>query len=123
MLSRSARMPRFGTLPISCSRTESVPSQSLASVANFWGLSARETSCGAEAGTKRRYSWWLKALTSNEGLAAEYVRSHARKVTDIMTRHVVTAKPDTAIGEIASLLEKNGIKRVPIVQDGKVVGI
>lgn len=77
----------------------------------------------AEAGTERRYSWWLQALTSNEGLAAEYVRSHARNVTDIMTRHVVTAKPDTAISEIASLLEKNGIKRVPIVGDGKVVGI
>jgi CBS domain-containing protein len=76
-----------------------------------------------EAGTERHRSWWLEALASNEALAAEFVRSHARKVTDIMTRHVVTAKPDTPISDIASILEKNGIKRVPIVKDGKVVGI
>jgi len=77
----------------------------------------------AEAGTDRQRSWWLEALTSNEALATEFVKSHARKVADIMTRRVVTAKPDTPIGEIASLLEKNGIKRAPIVKEGKIVGI
>jgi CBS-domain-containing membrane protein len=40
-----------------------------------------------------------------------------------MTRSVVTATPETSLQEIATLLEKNGIKRVPIVKDGKVVGI
>lgn len=76
-----------------------------------------------EAGTEGHRSWWLEALMPNQELAAEFVRSHARKVTDIMTRPVVTAKPDTSISEIASLLEKNGIKRVPIVKDEQIVGI
>ena len=40
-----------------------------------------------------------------------------------MTRPVITATPETSLGEIATLLERNGIKRVPIVQNGKVVGI
>ena len=40
-----------------------------------------------------------------------------------MTRSVITATPETPLGEIATLLEKNRIKRVPIVQNGKVVGI
>jgi len=40
-----------------------------------------------------------------------------------MTRRVVTATPDTPVGDIATLLEKHSIKRVPIVVDGKVVGI
>lgn len=77
----------------------------------------------AEAGTERHYSWWLNMLSSNEALAAEFVRSHARKVTDVMTREVVTAKPDASVGDIATLLEKKRIKRVPIVKDGKIVGI
>jgi CBS domain-containing protein len=40
-----------------------------------------------------------------------------------MTTKVISVKPDASLGEIASLLEKNGIKRVPVVQDGMVVGI
>ena len=56
--------------------------------------------------------------TGREALAAEYVKEHSRKVTDVMTRNVVTAVPETSLQEIATLLEKNGIKRVPIVKDG-----
>ena len=77
----------------------------------------------AEAGTGRRRPWWLAMLTGQEVLAAEYVKEHSRKVTDVMTRNVVTAAPETPLQDIATLLEKNGIKRVPIVKDGKVVGI
>ena len=77
----------------------------------------------AEVGTEKRRSWWLEAWMSKEALANDFVKSHARKATDVMTRRVVTAKPDTSLGEIATLLEKNGIKRVPIVAGGKVVGI
>jgi CBS domain-containing protein len=76
-----------------------------------------------EAGTERRRSWWLEQLTGKQVLAAEYVKSHSHKVSDVMTRAVVTAAPDTPLGEIATLLEKKRIKRVPIVQNGKVVGI
>jgi len=77
----------------------------------------------AEAGTEIHRSWWLRALTSNEAMAADFVRSHTQKVTDVMTRRVVTASPDTPLYEIANLLERNRIKRVPIVKDGKLVGI
>jgi CBS domain-containing protein len=76
-----------------------------------------------ETGTERPRSWWLEALTDTRTLATEFVRSHSRRVTDVMTRNVVTANPDTPLGEIAALLEKNRIKRVPIVKDGKIVGI
>jgi len=76
-----------------------------------------------EAGTERKRSWWLQGLTGDETLAAEYVKAHARKVADVMTRRVITASPDTPLHEIASLLESNSIKRVPIVKDGQVVGI
>ena len=77
----------------------------------------------AEAGTERSRSWWLEYLTGKQVLASEYVKSHSHKVTDVMTPSVITATPETALGEIAMLLERNRIKRVPIVQNGKVVGI
>ena len=76
-----------------------------------------------ETATVRRRSWWLELLTSDETSAAEFVRSHSGKVTDVMTRKVVTAGSESSLAEIATLLERNGIKRVPIVKDGKVVGI
>jgi CBS-domain-containing membrane protein len=76
-----------------------------------------------ESDTERRKPWWLDALASNEGLAAEYVKSHSRNVTDVMTQDVITATPDTPVAEVAALLERNRIKRVPIVEDGRLVGI
>jgi CBS-domain-containing membrane protein len=77
----------------------------------------------AEAGTERHRSWWLQALTAEETLAAEYVKAHGRKGADVMTRDVITATADTPLHEIATLLEKNSIKRVPIVKNGQLVGI
>jgi CBS domain-containing protein len=77
----------------------------------------------AESGTGRRRPWWLSILTGREVLAGEYVKEHSRKVEDVMTTPVLTARPDTPLQEIATALEKNGIKRVPIVEDGKLLGI
>lgn len=77
----------------------------------------------AESGTGHERSWWLKLLMGRETLAAEFVKEHARRVADVMTRELVTAAPDTPVAEIASLLERHRIKRVPIVQGGRLVGL
>ena len=76
-----------------------------------------------ESETERKNSWWLDALASKETLALEYIKSHSRSVADVMTRSVITASPDTSVAQVAASLEKNRIKRVPIVSDGKLVGI
>lgn len=76
-----------------------------------------------EAGTERQRSWWLKGFIGDDTLAAEYVKSHGLKVSDVMTRKVVTATPETPLHEVAALLEKNAIKRVPILENGRLVGI
>jgi CBS domain-containing protein len=77
----------------------------------------------SEISTQRRRPWWLVLLAGDEGLAAEYVKAHAKRIADIMTRKVVTAAPDAPLHEIAETLEKYGIKRLPIVRDGQLVGI
>ena len=74
-------------------------------------------------GDSGRRSWWLKLLASPEERARDYTKSHGRLAGDVMTREVVTVAEDTPVGEIAHLLEKQRIKRVPVVRDGKVVGI
>lgn len=77
----------------------------------------------AEAGTERRRSWWLRAFAHNETLAQGYIKAHARSVEDVMTRDVIVARPYTPVHEVATLLEKNGIKRVPVVVNDRPVGI
>jgi len=76
-----------------------------------------------EIGTTKRHSWWLELISNKWASATEYIKSHSRKVADVMTRDLITAKPDTPLGDIAGLLERNQIKRVPIVERGKLVGI
>lgn len=77
----------------------------------------------AEVGTDRHRSWWLRLLVGNEALAAEYVKAHATKVADVMTKKVIVAEPKTPLSEVATLLEQHSIKRVPIVENGRLVGI
>ena len=76
-----------------------------------------------ETGTNRQRPWWLVLFAGREALAAEFIKEHSRNVTDVMSRDVITAAPDTPLSKIASLLEKAAIKRVPIVEGGKLVGI
>jgi CBS domain-containing protein len=76
-----------------------------------------------EDGTERRRSWWLNLLTGPEERAREFVKTHGRRAEDVMTREVMTVTADTPVGEIAQILERRRIKRVPVVEDGKIVGI
>jgi CBS domain-containing protein len=77
----------------------------------------------AETGTERRRSWWLEMMASTNELAGEYVKAHGRTAKDVMTRDVISVAETTPIADIALLLETKGIKRVPVVRDGKLVGI
>src|ERR1700759_2188915 len=78
----------------------------------------------AEAGTERPTSWWLSLISGDRAVAAEYVKCHAVKIKDVMTRDVETADPDTPLYEIADLFEEKHIKRVPIVSEsGDLIGI
>lgn len=77
-----------------------------------------------ETGTEHPYSWWLSFFLGDRALAADYVKSHATKVKDIMTRDVKSATPETLLVEIADMFEAHHIKRVPIVSEsGDLVGI
>jgi CBS domain-containing protein len=70
-----------------------------------------------------RRSWWLQLLRTETERAQEYTKTHSQRVEDVMTRNVVTVREDTQIAEIARILEGKRIKRVPVLRDGKIVGI
>jgi len=67
---------------------------------------------------------WLQRLLADEGhLARDYVRSHSHHVADVMTREVVTVGEHTSLADIAALLLRHRIKRVPVVREARVIGI
>src|SRR6516164_1638609 len=69
----------------------------------------------AETGTERQRSRWSRWFSANSRLAAEYIKSHARRVEDIMTREVVSVGEMASLDEIAQLMETKRITRVPVV--------
>ena len=77
----------------------------------------------AETGTTRQRGRWLQLLLSPGRLADEYVHTHGRRVDEVMTCDVVTTTEATSLDTVVQLMERHGIKRLPVVRDGKVVGI
>ncbi|MCT8973692.1 CBS domain-containing protein [Microbaculum marinisediminis] len=76
-----------------------------------------------ETGAERHPSWWLRLLAEPETSARDYVKSHGLSARDVMTRDVVTIAEDASLEDVATLLEGHRIKRVPVIRDGKIVGI
>lgn len=77
----------------------------------------------SENETERRRSWWLDIFTAEEDDARNFAKSHGQTAADVMSSDVVTVSADTSVGQIAEILEKRRIKRVPVIADGKMVGI
>ncbi|MCD6680593.1 MAG: CBS domain-containing protein [Burkholderiaceae bacterium] len=76
-----------------------------------------------ESGTEREPSWWLRLFGDTEERVRDYAKTHGRRVTDVMTRRVKTVGEDADLADIAALLERERIKRVPVMRGGVVVGI
>ena len=68
----------------------------------------------------QRSSWWL-ALVADP--TAKFVREHGTRVRDIMTPTVISVSTDTPLADIAAILESNSIKRVPVIEEGRLVGL
>lgn len=81
----------------------------------------------AETGTERltapRRSWWLDGISAERDMARDYIKSHGRTAKHVMTREVVAVDEGTDLAAVADLLETRRIKRVPVLKDGKLVGI
>jgi len=73
----------------------------------------------SRTGTKR--PWWLEAVFAGQTVA--YEKAQGRTAGAVMTRNVFTVDEDTPLNEIAELLERHHIKRVPVLSGGRLAGI
>ena len=102
----------------------SAPFPVLGAAGNLVGmLSEADLIHRVEIGTEKQRPWWVEAVTGASTLAEDFAKSHGKKVGEVMSSGVISVSEDTPLSEIAALLERNGIKRVPVVKDGKLVGM
>lgn len=76
--------------------------------------------------TLKRRAWWLTLLADGTELAPEfmnYVRVDRHQIAELMTQPVITASETSHVTELAEMMVQHRIKRVPIVRDGKLIGI
>lgn len=76
-----------------------------------------------EGSGKAHKSWWLSLFSGSDNTAQDFITMRGRRAKDIMTQKVQVVAPDTPVAEIARLLEQKRIKRVPVVEKGKIVGV
>ncbi len=77
----------------------------------------------AEIGTEKPRAGWFVALFEPGRMARDYVVSHARKVDEVMSRDVIAISPDAPLSEAVTLMEARQIKRLPVLDQGKLVGV
>jgi CBS domain-containing protein len=78
-----------------------------------------------EIGTQRKRGRFLKFILGPGQAATDFVHEHGRKVAEIMTPQLltITITEDTALDEIVELMEKNSVKRLPVMRGDRIVGI
>jgi CBS domain-containing protein len=78
----------------------------------------------SEAEREARQDWWLTTLAEGEAVNPEFVASLSYPTArDMMSAPVISIDEKTSLGEIAGILTEHRIKRVPVVRDGRIVGI
>ena len=66
---------------------------------------------------------WVETITPAAAVAAEFVKSHGKRVADLMSKDVISVGETASLNDIVALLERNRIKRVPVVRGDQLVGI
>ena len=77
----------------------------------------------AEIDTTAKKSWLARLLDTEASAAHDFVAANARRVPDVMTKDAVTATEEASLGELVGLMERHGIKRIPIVRGRVLVGV
>src|SRR5258706_10670658 len=77
----------------------------------------------SEIGTQRKRARFLKFILGPGQAATDFVHEHGRKITEIMTKEPLTISEDTTLEKIVELMEKNHVKRLPVMRGDQLVGI
>lgn len=77
----------------------------------------------AELGTEPHLAGLMRFLESSARQADTYVHTHGRKVSEVMTTDAVTVAPGTALEDAVDIMLKRHVKRLPVIEGDKLVGI
>jgi CBS domain-containing protein len=86
-------------------------------------LTASDLMHRVETGTEKRSSWFTSFFSNPDDMARQYAKAHGLKAHEVMSRHVISVRDDADLSEVADVLDRNRLKRVPVVRDGSLVGI
>jgi CBS domain-containing protein len=86
-------------------------------------VSERDFLRRAEIGTQRKRGRWLRFLLGPGSAATDFVHEQGRKVGEVMTPEPFTVTEDTLLQNIVQLMERNNIKRLPVMRSDQIVGI
>jgi CBS domain-containing protein len=77
-----------------------------------------------ELDTDRVKLGWLRLLlTDDESRARDFVKHHGRTAREVMTQPAHSVAADTPLVEVVRLMERHRVKRLPVVERGKLVGL
>lgn len=68
-------------------------------------------------------SWFRSLLESEQRQAQHYAQTHGRHARDVMSTELLTISEEESVNKAAAILEQKGIRRLPVVRDGKLIGI
>jgi CBS domain-containing protein len=77
----------------------------------------------AETEAEQRHTRLAEFFADPGKLAEEYVRSHGRRVGEVMTRDIVTVSDDVPLSAAVELMIRHHVKRLPVVRGGALIGI
>ena len=76
-----------------------------------------------EIGTERHRPWWLRVLVSPGRQALDFTHANGRRVSDVMTPEVIAVAPDSPLADVVATMEKQRIKRVAVIEEGRMIGV
>ncbi len=76
-----------------------------------------------ETGTAGEPAGWLTGFLLPGRQASKYVKTHGRRVGDVMSANVISITEDTPLSEVVALMLRHRVKRLPVVRDGRLMGI
>jgi CBS-domain-containing membrane protein len=68
-------------------------------------------------------AWWLRFFDKDSVCLEDIATARHRRAKDVMRLHVRTVSDTTPIGVLGSLMQRHKLKHVPVLHDGKLVGI
>ena len=77
----------------------------------------------SETDTEKRRKWWLEFFADNDAQARDYIKTHGLTAKDVMTTTINSVAYDASLADVAETLDTHRIRQLPVMRDGKMVGI